>query len=246
MPHYPTGPDRAAAQLGLIKFGETDLVGVLNQVIDIAARNLPGATDVSITIIGLDGAYTAAATGEMALRLDEAQYEQQAGPCLQAAGERATVLVPDTARDPRWNRWPERAAEAGAGSVLSVALPILDELDGALNIYGGDTDAFDPGAVQAAQAFADQASVTLSNAHMYDRTATLAQQMQSAMAHRAVIEQAKGIVMGERRCSADEAFAILTKISQDSNRKLRDIAAAIVARAQSAPSPATKPGRDPH
>jgi len=49
------------------------------------------------------------------------------------------------------------------------------------------------------------------------------------MESRAVIEQAKGIIMGDRRCGADEAFAILTKISQDSNRKLRDVAAALVA-----------------
>ncbi|HEY2669885.1 MAG TPA: ANTAR domain-containing protein, partial [Rugosimonospora sp.] len=49
---------------------------------------------------------------------------------------------------------------------------------------------------------------------------------------RAVIDQAKGIIMGERRCTAEEAFAILSKVSQDSNRKLRDVAAALVDRAQ--------------
>jgi AmiR/NasT family two-component response regulator len=55
------------------------------------------------------------------------------------------------------------------------------------------------------------------------------------MQSRAVIEQAKGIIMVERRCPADEAFAMLTKISQNSNRKVRDVAAALVARA-AAPS----------
>jgi AmiR/NasT family two-component response regulator len=51
------------------------------------------------------------------------------------------------------------------------------------------------------------------------------------MESRAVIEQAKGIIMGERRCGPDEAFQILTKLSQDTNRKLRDVAAALVASA---------------
>jgi len=51
------------------------------------------------------------------------------------------------------------------------------------------------------------------------------------MDSRAVIEQAKGIIMADRRCTADEAFAILAKVSQDSNRKLRDVAAALVASA---------------
>ena len=55
--------------------------------------------------------------------------------------------------------------------------------------------------------------------------------MEIAMRSRAVIEQAKGIIMGDRRCSADEAFAILTKLSQDTNHKLRDVAVALVKRA---------------
>ena len=65
----------------------------------------------------------------------------------------------------------------------------------------------------------------MANAHLYDSTANLAHHMQAAMESRAVIEQAKGIVMGERRCSAEEAFAILVKVSEDTNRKLRDVAA---------------------
>jgi GAF domain-containing protein len=120
-------------------------------------------------------------------------------------------------------------------NVLSVALPILDDLDGALNIYGREPDAFDGDAVLAARTFAEQAAVTLANAHLYHRTVSLAQQMRTAMEHRAIIEQAKGIIMAERRCTADEAFAVLTKISQDSNRKLRHIAAVVVARTQSPP-----------
>jgi AmiR/NasT family two-component response regulator len=55
--------------------------------------------------------------------------------------------------------------------------------------------------------------------------------MQAAMRSRAVIEQAKGIIMSQRRCTADEAFEILSKISQETNRKVRDVAAALVTRA---------------
>jgi AmiR/NasT family two-component response regulator len=82
-----------------------------------------------------------------------------------------------------------------------------------------------------AQTFAGYAAVALANAHLYDAQATLAQHMQAAMENRAVIEQAKGIIMGDRRCSPDEAFQILTKLSQDTNRKLRDVATALVANA---------------
>jgi hypothetical protein len=47
----------------------------------------------------------------------------------------------------------------------------------------------------------------------------------------ATIEQAKGIIMGDRHCSPEEAFRILTRLSQDTNRKLRDVALALVNRA---------------
>jgi AmiR/NasT family two-component response regulator len=73
--------------------------------------------------------------------------------------------------------------------------------------------------------------VALANAHLYDTTATLAQQLRAAMESRAIIEQAKGIIMGQRRCTAEEAFTLLRKVSQDSNRKLRDVATALVAEA---------------
>jgi GAF domain-containing protein len=232
MAQHPSEPDHVLARLGLVKLGETDPIGVLRQVIDIAEQGLPGATDVSITLIEGRRAYTAAYTSDTALALDELQYQSQAGPCLQAAAEQTIVLVRDTAHDARWNRWPAQAAAAGVRSVLSAALPILDDLDGALNIYGRASDAFDESTVLAARAFTERAAVTLTNAYLFDRTLSLAQQMQTAMAHRAVIEQAKGIIMAERRCTADEAFAILTKISQDSNRKVRHIAAALVARTQ--------------
>jgi AmiR/NasT family two-component response regulator len=64
--------------------------------------------------------------------------------------------------------------------------------------------------------------------HLYESTRTLAEQLQTAMESRAVIEQAKGVLMGQRRCTADEAFEILVKLSQQSNRKLREVAQALV------------------
>lgn len=117
-------------------------------------------------------------------------------------------------------------------SSVSIGLPVQDAVVGALNVYGSRPAAFDDGDVQVATTFAGYAAIALANAHLYDSTATLTNQMQQAMESRAVIEQAKGIVMGERRCSGDEAFALLARVSQESNRKLRDVAAAMVQRAE--------------
>ena len=72
----------------------------------------------------------------------------------------------------------------------------------------------------------------MANAQLYETTVALAHQMEEAMASRAIIEQAKGLIMGQRRCSADEAFRVLVDASSRSNRKLRDVAAHLLAAVQ--------------
>jgi GAF domain-containing protein len=235
MTHDPVDPLTAFAELGRVKLSETTLDDVLSQVAAVAQRAVPGAADVSITLVRQDGAYTAACTGELALVLDERQYEHERGPCLQAAAERRTISVPDTANDTRWAGWALRAAAAGAGSVLSVGLPMLQDVSGALNIYGRRPAAFNDQAVTLALSFAGYAAVALANAYAYHGAADLARQLQEAMDSRSVIEQAKGIIMAEQRCSPDDAFALLTRISQNSNQKVRDVATALVTRIQGAP-----------
>ena len=228
----PMEPTEAFAQLGRIKLSETDIQGVLEQVAGLAKRTIPNVGEVSVTLIrGGKDAHTAAFTGDLALSLDEWQYEQGYGPCLDAAASSATISVPDLSTERRWPAWAEQATAAGANSSLSIGLPLDQAVGGALNCYATKPGAFDDDGTQVAQTFAGYAAVALANAHLYDTKATLAQHMAAAMENRAVIEQAKGIIMGDRRCSPEEAFRILTKVSQDTNRKLRDVAAALVASA---------------
>jgi GAF domain-containing protein len=234
MQQHQLDPTDAFSELGRIKLSDTDLNGVLTKIAELARRTIPGAEDVSVTLVRGDGAHTAAFTGVLALTLDEWQYKQGRGPCLDAAQGAAVVSVPDTSTEDRWPEWASAARGQGAYSSLSIGLPVQEAVVGALNIYGAKPQAFDDDAVALAQTFAGYAAVAMANAHLYDSTANLAQHMQTAMESRAVIEQAKGIIMGERRCTAEEAFAILVKISQDSNCKLRDVAAALVDKAAGA------------
>ncbi len=229
--HQPLEPNEAFAELGRIKLADTDIDAVLDKIADLAQRAIPGADEVSVTLMRGKGAHTAAFTGDLALACDERQYKRGHGPCLDAANTAATLLIDDMAQETRWPDYTQSAAKAGAHSSLSVGLPVHEAVTGALNVYATKPDAFDDDAIMIAQTFAGYAAVALANAHLYDTQATLAQHMQAAMEHRAVIEQAKGIIMAERRCTPDEAFQILTKLSQDTNRKLRDVAAALVASA---------------
>lgn len=227
----PMDPTEAFGHLGRIKLSETTLDGVLTQVAGLARRTVPGAAEVSVTLVKGKGAHTAAFTADLALTLDEWQYAKGYGPCLDAAASGATLTVADMTADSRWPDWAVHALAAGAHSSLSIGLPVQESVTGALNIYATKPHAFDDHAVVLAQTFGGYAAVALANAHLYDAQATLAQHLQAAMESRAVIEQAKGIIIGERRCSPDEAFRVLTKVSQDSNRKVRDVAAALVDRA---------------
>ncbi|WP_234038693.1 GAF and ANTAR domain-containing protein [Micromonospora coerulea] len=230
-------PNNAFAELGRIKLDEADLDTVLAKIAELAKCTIPGASEVSVTLIRGDDAHTAAFTGELAIALDEWQYEQGQGPCLDASVATESVLVSNMSNESRWPNWTKRALGAGANSSLSIGLPVQEKVTGALNIYATKPDAFDEEATTLAQTFAGYAAVALANIHLYDTQATLARHMQAAMANRAVIEQAKGIIMGERRCTPDEAFAILAKLSQDTNSKLRDVAAALVAKAAGPPTP---------
>jgi GAF domain-containing protein len=220
---------RTFAEIGQIKFSETDLNGVFERVAGLARRSLPGADAAAVTTIREFVSRTVA-TSDESRRLEEWQHERRRGPSVDAAAGNLPVVVVDATTDARWADWSAVAAAAGLRAALSVGLPMHDSISGALTVYSATPSAFEVESIVLAQTLAGYAAVALANAHLFDTTVGLADHMRRAMEHRAVIEQAKGIIMGDRRCTADEAFAILTKISQDSNRKLRDVAAALVAR----------------
>ena len=230
----PMDPTEAFARLGRIKLSQIDLDGVLRTVADLAQRTVPGAAEVSVTLVRSTGAHTAAFTGDLARNLDEAQYEAGFGPCLDASATNATFSVPKMAAETRWPQWAARAVAEGVHSSLAIGLPIHEAVTGALNVYSREPDAFDDDAIVLGRTFAGYAAVALANATLYDATANLTRHLQAAMENRAVIEQAKGIIMGERHCTPDEAFRFLAKVSQDSNRPVREVALALVSRAGTA------------
>ena len=231
MAESPMSPQDALTELGRIRLDTAGVDDVLQTVAELARRTLPGAVEASVTLVRGTTAESVAYTGDLALQLDEWQYQEGRGPCLDASVSGDALSVTDTAVEDRWPVWAARARTVGVGSSLSIGLPIQEAVVGTLNIYGEAPSAFDEASVELAKGFAAYAAVALANAHLYAGATALAEQMRVAMESRAVIEQAKGIIMGERRCTAEEAFSILAKLSQDTNRKLRDVAALLVARA---------------
>jgi GAF domain-containing protein len=239
MDNAPHPADKVFAQLGQIVLGDQPLPQILERVVHLARQVLPGASDVSITLIAGTEPMTLAFTGPVAISLDERQYEDEAGPCLASAQAGQIVAVPDMASETRWPTFADQAVQQGIRSSLSVPLPVQRNVTGALNFYADTTGAFDSEATDLGETFAGHAAVAVANAHLYETTAALAAQMQEAMATRAVIEQAKGILMRDRNCAADDAFDALVRLSQESHIKLRDVAQRLVDQVSSGADVAT-------
>ena len=228
---HPVDPVEAAAKLGGVAFDESGAENALTKIAELAERTIPGAGEVSVTLLGGAGAHSAAYSGQLALELDEWQYEHGHGPCLDASRVGDVFSVPDMSAETRWPDWAARASIAGARSSLSVGLPSRDGVTGALNVYATETHAFDDDAITVARVFADYAAVVLSDDRHRRVSDTLARHLQTAMERRAVVEQAKGIIMGDRHCTAAEASVILSRLSSYTRRRPVDIAAALVGRA---------------
>ena len=220
--------DRAFADLGKIVLGEAPLAQILERVVHLAKQVLPVPTEASITLIAGDEPTTVAFTNQPAVVLDERQYEDESGPCLAAAQAGELISVPDMTAETRWPQFAQQAVQAGIHSSLSVPLPVQRNVTGALNFYSTEIEAFTGSTADLAETFAGHAAVAVANAHLYETTAALAAQMKEAMATRAVIEQAKGIIMRDRGCSAAEAFDALVQLSQTAHLKLRDVAQRLV------------------
>jgi GAF domain-containing protein len=200
----------------------------LGKVVRVSQQAITGATEVSITMLDQGQPSTVASTGTLAYDLDQVQYGDGHGPCLDAATGGETLKIDDMRDEPRWPHFAAAAAGRGARSSLSVPLPEQGAVAGALNVYATERAAFDDSSCELAAAFASYAAVALFNLRAYSTAKSEAEAIRNAMASRAVIEQAKGHLMTVRECTAAEAFDILIGVSQRTNVKLRDVAAALV------------------
>jgi GAF domain-containing protein len=210
--------------LAKIVLVDRDLTDVLTDITHVALPQIPGAEAASITLVRGTRAATAAYVGQMALDADELQYERGHGPCLEA-GEGGQVLIVDNMRtEQRWPDYTAAAVEHGIGSSLSVPLPFQSATVGALNTYATEPHALARVALPVAEDVASWIALAVGNAEAAARTAEDLAGLRTAMKSRAVIEQAKGVLIERYRLTEDQAFAVLIRLSQDNNVKVRDIA----------------------
>ncbi len=195
----------------------------LEVLVDTAAEHIPGARWASITTLRQGRFSTRAASHEVARRVDAIQYEVGSGPCVDAALEDHVFVTGDLARDERWPAFAGRAAEESAvRSVFAQRLTLHGQVPAiaCLNVYSDTAHAFDESALGVGLVLATQASLLV--------TATLERQharnLERALQSNREIGVAMGILMQRHRITRDQAFHVLRVASQDSNRKLAEIA----------------------
>ncbi len=218
---------RLSALAGAV-LGQDDLHSTLDEVTRLAVATLPACDGASLTTFEDGRPGVVAADGDWSRSLDELQYEEREGPCLDAARTGNVFRVRDLAEDSRWPFYTRRAVKLGARSMVCLPMSSEGKIVGALDVYSRQPERFSAEDVSLAELIATQAGVAMQVAASFFRHRDLAAQMQTALASRARIEQAKGVLMGTRGCTEEGAFQLLVELSQSSNRKLREVAEALV------------------
>jgi GAF domain-containing protein len=191
---------------------------VMDVIVAAAVSTVPGAEEASISLVRRGRhIVSAAATSDVPRRFDALQEETRQGPCMDAMYEHETIRVDDLATEERWPELARRAGEIGAASMLCVQLFVEGEDLGALNLLARRPGAFTDESERIGLVFASHAAVAVAQAQKVTH-------LDTAVASRDVIGQAKGVLMERYKITADQAFALLVRVSQDTNRKLQEVA----------------------
>ena len=195
-----------------------DVEGTLQAITAAAVRTVPHADECGISyVIGRRKIEPRAWTSDLPRTVDSLQERLKQGPCLDAIWDQQIVRVDDVGADDRWPDFGTQAAELGVGSMMCFQLFAAGDQLGALNMYSRTPAAFDDESQDIGLVFASHAAVALAGA---EHEANL----RTGMGNRDVIGQAKGILMERHRLTAEQAFGVLARVSQERNRKLVDIA----------------------
>ncbi|WP_350278476.1 GAF and ANTAR domain-containing protein [Kribbella sp. HUAS MG21] len=221
----------ALTSLHSLLLGAPRLEELLAKLADVAAKVVEPPASCGITTRYDGQPRTIVSSDARASVADEYQYSLGEGPCLEALQQGVVVDVADYSSERRWPRYGDLAREAGVKASIALPLIVDGRSIGAMNLYGYDRpDTFSAADRERAAAYAEQASTTLAFAAGAVRQSQLSEQLEQALASRSVIDQALGLLMGQQRCDARTAFQLLRKHSQNNNRKLRDVAGALIVR----------------
>jgi GAF domain-containing protein len=218
------GLRRALSALSRLATDPDDLAMGLTRIAALASNAIPGADGVGLTLSRDGQVDMMVASTQFVAEVDAIQYGLGEGPCVSAAALGQTFHSAALDDDALWPSFGKAVAALGVHSALSLPLLTKSGVIGALNVYGRARDAFDDRAIALGELFAVPAAIAAQNARVFDDANRLSQQLQAALVHRSVIDQAIGILMSRTGSSEQGAFERLRVISQRENTKLHVIA----------------------
>ncbi|WP_375498462.1 GAF domain-containing protein [uncultured Jatrophihabitans sp.] len=214
------GLARQLGELARQMQAEPDMDHLLQRITAAVVTNIEGADHACISLFQKGTVHTRAATDDLVRRIDARESELNEGPCITSLREEVTVRSDDFEKDGRWPRFVAAAMDEGIHSMLAVQLFVREDNLGALNIYANKPNAFTEHDESAAMLLAVHAAVAV--------TASMTESnLRIAIESRDVIGQAKGILMERYKLSALAAFELLVVASQQTHRKLREVAEAL-------------------
>ncbi|OBH61545.1 GAF and ANTAR domain-containing protein [Mycobacterium sp. E2479] len=201
----------------------SDTAAGLHELINSGVDHVTGSQYAGITLAERSKSVSSVvATHRYPMVLDAIQDRCSEGPCLAAAWEHHVMHIADLHAEQRWPRYRRHAlAQTPVRSILSFELFVNGGSMAALNFYADRPHAFNEESVELGTVYATHIALAWSMMRRQD-------QFRSALASRDIIGQAKGVVMERFNLDSVEAFGLLTRLSQQSNIRLVDVAAALI------------------
>jgi GAF domain-containing protein len=200
----------------------------LDAALQLAVAETDDLFDVDgagLLLLSEDGALRYVAASDEPGRMLEALQEQFGeGPCIDAFLEGEPVLAGDLGADPRWPSVGPLAAGHGIRAVLGVPINLREGPVGTLNVYAAQPHRWDQSDVAAIQAYARVIASLLRAAVRAHVSGKAAVQLQQALDHRSLIEQAKGVLMERRGLDQQAAFELLRSNARSTRRRLDEVA----------------------
>jgi GAF domain-containing protein len=206
-----------------------DLAATLQQAV-AAAKSLFDADAAGIMLADLDGTLRwATASDQRAQTLEDNQEVFAAGPCMEAFTSGRPAVMHDATLERRWGEITLTFVEVQIRSGLSVPVELGGGPIGTLDVYAAEPRGWDDSEVNALQTYAGVVASLLGAAAKVQLKGTLADQLQTALDSRGLIERAKGALMERERLDEQEAFTHLRRAARSSGRKLTEVAAEVAA-----------------
>ena len=217
---------------------ERGLTATLQQVV-MAARTLFAADGAGLMLADVDGELRwASATDQRSQLMEEGQERLGKGPCRAAFSQRTAITVRNAGVEPDPDGSHSVLRSSGFRAAISVPIELHGGPIGSLDLYSAQPRDWDDSEVGALQAYAGIVANLLGSAAAAHLRERLASQLQGALAHRDLIERAKGVLMERERLDAATAYERLRAVARSSSRKVADVALELLT---GAPFPPARP-----